>query len=369
MKPVRIGIIGCGNISSIYFEADSKFPILDIVACADLDIERARAQAEKYGIPLACSVEELLAKPDIELILNLTIPSSHADIHLKALAAGKHTYGEKPLAIELEESKQILDLAAEKGLLVGSAPDTFLGGVLQTGRKLIDDGWIGKPISANAFLMSHGPESFHPNPDFFYQKGAGPLFDMGPYYLTALIHLMGPVKRVTGSAASYAKERMVTSEVNYGRRFPVETPTHVSGVLDFQNGAIATMVMSFDVWGTRLPFIEIHGTTGSMILSDPNEFGGKVLVKRQDYADFVEMPLTHGFTTNNRGIGLMDMAFAIREGRAHRASGELGYHVLEVMHGFYISSDSGQHYQLSSVCKKPELLPLGLTHQGFNRLE
>ena len=367
MKAVRVGIIGCGNISPIYFEAGSKFPILDIVACADLDMKRAQAQAEKYGIPHACTVDELLAMPDIELVLNLTIPASHADIHLKALAAGKHTYGEKPFAIELGEAKQILSLAEEKGLLVGSAPDTFLGGVLQTGRKLIEDRWIGEPIAANAFLMCHGPESFHPNPDFFYQKGAGPLFDMGPYYLTALVHLMGPIKRVTGSAASYAKERMETNEVNYGRKFPVETPTHVAGVLDFQNGAIATMVMSFDVWGSRLPFIEIHGTNGSMILTDPNEFGGKVLIKQQGDADFVEVALTHGFTTNSRGIGLMDMASAIREGRAHRASGELGYHVLEAMHGFYKASDSGQHYQMSSVCSKPELLPLGMSPQGFTK--
>ncbi|WP_337102487.1 Gfo/Idh/MocA family protein [Paenibacillus sp. YIM B09110] len=360
MKAVRVGIIGCGNISSIYFEAGSKFPILEIVACADLDMTRAQAQAEKYGIPYACTVDELLAMPDIELVLNLTIPASHADIHLKTLAAGKHTYGEKPLAIELEDAKQILSLAAEKGLLVGSAPDTFLGGVLQTGRKLIEEGWIGEPIAANAFLMSHGPESFHPNPDFFYQKGAGPLFDMGPYYLTALVHLLGPVKRVTGSAASYAKERMITGEVNYGRKFPVETPTHVAGVLDFHNGTIATMVMSFDVWGSRLPFIEIHGTAGSMILSDPNEFGGKVLIKRLDYNDFAEVPLSYGFTTNSRGIGLMDMAFAIRDGRAHRASGELGYR-------FYKASDSGQHYQMSSICDKPELLPLGMSQQGFTK--
>jgi predicted dehydrogenase len=296
----------------------------------------------------------------------LTIPSAHAEVHLRALENGKHTYGEKPLAIELEDAQKILSLAKEKGLLVGSAPDTFLGGGLQTCRKIIDDGWIGQPIAASACMMYHGPEKFHPNPDFLYQKGAGPMFDMGPYYLTALVNLIGPVRRMSGSTSTTFKERMVTGEHNYGRKFPVETPTHISGTLDFANGAVGTITTSFDVWGTRTPFhIEIHGTTGSLIVPDPNHFGGSVYIKRQGYSDFQEVPLTHGFTTNSRGLGLMDMAYAIASGTEHRASGELAYHVLELMHGFYISSDEGRHYQVKSTCNKPEPLPMDMPKNGF----
>jgi predicted dehydrogenase len=285
---------------------------LEIVACADLDIDRAKARAEEYSIPKYCTADELLADSDVEIVVNLTIPSAHAEVHLRALENGKHTYGEKPLAIE------------------------------------------------------HGPEKFHPNPDFLYQKGAGPMFDMGPYYLTALVNLIGPVRRMSGSTSTTFKERMVTGEHNYGRKFPVETPTHISGTLDFANGAVGTITISFDVWGTRTPFhIEIHGTTGSLIVPDPNHFGGSVYIKRQGYSDFQEVPLTHGFTTNSRGIGLMDMAYAIASGTEHRASGELALHVLELMHGFHISSDEGRHYQVKSTCNKPEPLPMDIPKNGF----
>jgi predicted dehydrogenase len=360
MRKVKVGIIGCGNISSIYFEAGKKFEVLDIVACADLDMERARASAEEFNVPKACTVEELLADPDIEIVINLTIPSAHAEIHLKALEAGKHTYGEKPLATELEDAKKILSLAEEKGLLVGSAPDTFLGGGIQTCRKLIDDGWIGEPIAATAFMMYHGPESFHPNPDFLYQKGAGPMFDMGPYYLTALVNLMGSIRRVTGSAKTSFKERSITNELNYGRTFPVETPTHIAGIMDFENGAVGTIITSFDVWGSRTPHIEIHGTTGSMIVPDPNTFGGPVYIKQHHQTDFTEIPLTHGFTENSRGLGVLDMAYAIQNGRAHRANGQMAYHVLELMHGFHIASEKGKHYEVKSSCDQPAPFPMNL---------
>ncbi len=366
MRKLKVGVIGCGNISSIYFQAGQKFEIFDIVACADLDLERAKACAEQFNIPKAYTTEELLGDEEIQLVINLTIPNSHADIHLRALEAGKHTYGEKPLAVELEDGRRILSLAKEKGLLVGSAPDTFLGGGIQTCRKLIDDGWIGEPIAATAFMMYHGPEKFHPNPDFLYQRGAGPMFDMGPYYLTALVNLMGPVRRVTGAARMTFEERMVRTEHQYGRKFPVETPTHITGILEFENGAIGTMITSFDVWGTCVPHIEIHGTTGSLIVPDPNHFGGSVYIKRQEFTDFVEVPLTHGFTENSRGLGVMDMAHAILHGGAHRANGELAYHVLEIMHGFHIASDEGRHYVVESSCHKPEPLPMNIPKNGLS---
>ncbi|MBD1383604.1 Gfo/Idh/MocA family protein [Metabacillus arenae] len=365
MNHLNVGIIGCGNISPIYFEAGKKFDVLNIVACADLNHEAAKQRAEEYNIPKACSVDELLSDPNIDLVINLTIPKAHADIHIRALEAGKHSYGEKPLAIDLKDAQKIQSIAKEKGLLVGAAPDTFLGAGIQTCRKLIDDGWIGEPVSANAFMMYHGPEIFHPNPDFLYQFGAGPMFDMGPYYLTALINLIGPVKKVSGFTRKTFEERIITGKQNYGRTFPVETPTHVSGIMEFDKGAIGTIITSFDVWGTKLPNIEIHGSLGSIIVPDPNHFGGTVYVKRHNYSEFVEVPLTHGFDTNSRGLGVVDMANAIINGQEHRANAEMSYHVLEIMHGFYLSSESNTHYELNSTCKKPEPFPMNFLKNGI----
>ncbi|WP_373228645.1 Gfo/Idh/MocA family protein [Cohnella sp.] len=366
MEKVKVGIIGCGNISPIYFEAGRKFGILDIVACADIDIERARARAEEFNIPRACTVDELLADPEIEIVINLTIPKAHADIHLRALEAGKHTYGEKPLAVKVEDGRQILSLAKEKGLLVGGAPDTFLGGAIQTARKLIEDGWIGRPIGATAFMVGPGPESWHPNPGFLYEEGAGPLFDMGPYYLSALVNLMGPVRRVTGLAQITHHERMITNQTNYGMKIPVETPTHIAGLLDFEIGAVGTLITSFDVWGSELPDIEIYGTTGTLSVPHPNFYDGSVKVKRQNQIGFTEIPLTHGFTQNSRGLGVMDMAYAIRNGRPHRANGDLCYHVLEIMHGLLQASREGKHYELLSTCDKPQAFPTDLPEHALD---
>ncbi|BBH20347.1 oxidoreductase [Paenibacillus baekrokdamisoli] len=358
MRKFKVGIIGCGNISSIYFTNIQHFHMLDITACADLDMNRARERAEQYGVPKACGVDELLADPDIDIVLNLTIPQAHAEIHLRALEAGKHTYGEKPLALDLEGGKRILSLAKKKGLSVGCAPDTFLGGSIQTCRKLIDDKWIGEPIGATAFMMSEGPESWHPNPGFLYEKGAGPMFDMGPYYLTTLIHLLGPIRRVAGSTRITFPERMITNDYNYGDTLQVQTPTHSAGILDFHNGAVCTMITSFDVLGSKLPHIEIYGTHGTLIVPDPNDFGGPILVKRHDWPDFKEIPMVYGFTGNHRGIGLMDMAHGIANGQLHRANGDLAYHVLEVMHGFELSSNAEQYYNVGSSCAQPESLPM-----------
>ena len=360
MEPTKIGIIGCGNISGIYLEAGKVFDILDIVACADLIPERATAKAAEYSVPKACSVKELLADPEIEIVVNLTIPKAHAEVGLAALEAGKSVHNEKPLAVTREDGARMLKIARDKGLLVGCAPDTFLGGGLQTCRKLIDDGWIGEPIAATAFMLCHGHEGWHPDPDFYYQPGGGPMFDMGPYYLTALVHLMGAVRRVTASTRITFSERLITSQPKYGTKIKVNVPTHIAGVMDFASGAVGTIVTSFDVWAAQVPRIEIYGTEGSLSVPDPNVFGGPVFVRRAGASDWSEVPLTHGYTQNSRGIGVADMAYALRSGRPHRANGTMAYHVLDIMHAFHDASREGKHVELSSTCTRPAALPLGL---------
>jgi len=360
MDKVKAGIIGTGNISGIYFRNGSRFESLEIVACADIDVERAIAKGAEYGVR-GCTVEELLADPEIEMVINLTIPRAHAPVNLKALEAGKHVYVEKPLAVTCEEGREVLELAGRKGLLVGSAPDTFLGGGIQTCVKLIEEGAIGTPIGATAFMLIGGHETWHPSPEFYYQPGGGPMFDMGPYYLTALVAMLGPIRRVTGSARISFPERTITSQPKAGTVIPVEVPTHIAGVIDFDAGPIATIITSFDVrGGTTLPRIEVYGSEGTLVVPDPNTFGGPVLMSRAGERGWVEVPLTHGCTDNARGIGAADMAKALRTGRAHRASGALAYHVLEAMHGFHIASAEGRHYAMSSTCTKPLPLPAGL---------
>ena len=357
--PVRVGLIGCGNISSTYFANLQRYPMLRLVACADLIPERAQAREAEFGVE-ARSIEGILADPEIELVLNLTIPRAHAEVALAALQAGKSAYNEKPLAIRREDGRHMLELAGEKGVLVGGAPDTFLGGGIQTCRKLIDDGWIGEPIAASAFMTCHGHESWHPDPEFYYKMGGGPMFDMGPYYLTALVNLIGPVRRVTGSARITFPERTITSQPKYGTVIQVDVPTHVAGVIDFANGAVGTIITSFDIWGAQLPNIEIYGSAGSLRVPDPNGFGGQVLVRRAGAKEWSEVPLTHGYSENSRGVGVADMAYSLRFGRPHRASGELAYHVLDVMHAFHDASREGRHIELASTCRRPAPLPLGL---------
>ena len=361
MKPVKVGIIGCGNISDIYFENCGAFDILEVVACADLILDRAKEKAEKHGVKKACSVKKLLEQKSIEIVVNLTVPNAHASVALAALRAGKSVHSEKPLAVTSEDGRKLLDLAAKKKLLVGAAPDTFLGAGLQTCRKLIDDGWIGEPVAATAFMLCHGHENWHPDPAFFYKAGGGPMFDMGPYYLTALVSLLGPVQRVCSSTRITFAERTITSEPKYGTKVTVNTPTHIAGVMDFANGAVGTIVTSFDVWASENPCIEIHGTTGSMQVPDPNGFGGPVRVRRAGASQWQETPLTHGFEENSRGIGVADMAYALRTGRRHRTNEALAYHVLDVMHAFHDSSDQGKHAILASTCERPAPLPMDLT--------
>lgn len=360
MSRTKVGVVGCGDISGIYLQTDRVFDVLDIVACADLILDRAKARAEEFDVPRACTTEELLADPDIEIVINLTNPDAHAEVAFKAIEAGKSVHNEKPLTTDREDARRLLEAARARGLRVGCAPDTFLGAGLQTCRKLIDDGWIGTPVAATAFMLCHGHESWHPNPDYYYQPGAGPMFDMGPYYLTALTNLMGPVSRVSGSARITFPERIITSQPLYGTTIKVNTPTHVAGILEFASGAIGTIITSFDVWAHRLPCIEIYGTDGTMSVPDPNGFGGPVRVRRPGAEDWSEVPLTHGYARNSRGIGVADLAYALRSGRPHRASGELGFHVLDIMHAFLESAHQRRHIDLTSTCTRPAPLPMGL---------
>ncbi len=366
MKSTAIGIIGCGNISSIYLQnCHQRFRGVHVAAVADIDVSRAQARASEFGVANAYTVEQLLADPDIQIVVNLTVPAAHGEVALKAIAAGKSVYNEKPLAVTRAEAQAMLQNAAAKGVRVGGAPDTFLGAGLQTARKLIDDGWIGRPIGATAFMMGRGPEGWHPNPHFFYQPGAGPMFDMGPYYLTALTTLLGPVNRVSGSAQISFAERTITNSIQYGEKIPVNTPTHVVGVLDFAAGAVATIITSFDVWHSTLPWLEIYGSAGTMLVPDPNNFDGEVKVRRAGEEEWRVMPLSHSFAQNSRGLGVLDMAMAIQEKRPHRASGELTYHVLDIMHAIHDSSRAGQHVTLTSGPERPAPLPMGMDNKGF----
>jgi predicted dehydrogenase len=352
-QAIRVAIVGCGNISDIYFQNLAKFEAVRVVACADLDLARAQATASKYGIARAGTLSDMLNDPDIDLILNLTTPDAHASVALAALQAGKHVYNEKPLALELKDAITMLELATSKNLRVGGAPDTFLGGGLQTCRQLIDDGAIGIPLAASAFMTCPGHESWHPNPAFYYQPGAGPMFDMGPYYLTALVSLLGSVRRVTGQARVSFTERTITSQPKYGEKISVNTPTHVTGLLEFENGVQGTIITSFDVWAANLPFIEIYGSEGSLSLPDPNTFGGAVKLFSKDEKIWKDIPITRSYTENSRGLGVADMAHGIQTDQPHRASGELALHVLEVMHGFLESSHLGRHIKINSQCDRP----------------
>ena len=310
-------------------------------------------------MPAVRTVTELLADPAIEIVLNLTTPEAHALIAREALEAGKGVYNEKPLATALEDGKRLVESARSRGLRLGAAPDTFLGGGLQTCRQVIDEGAIGQPVAATAFMLIHGHEAWHPDPDFYYQKGGGPLFDMGPYYLTALISLLGAVRRVTGSARVTFSERMIRSEPRFGERIAVEVPTHLAAVLDFANGPIVTLVTSFDVWASEMPRLEIYGSEGSLSLPNPNTFGGPVRIRGADDDAWRDVPVTRPFTENSRGLGVADMATALRTGAPHRASGDLAYHVLEVMHAVETASREGRHVEIESRCARPEPMDEG----------
>ena len=361
MEKVKIGIIGCGNISGIYLQnLTSTFVNTEVWAICDLVEERVKEAQQKYNIPNIFTMEEMLACPDIQIIINLSTPQYHFELCKKILEAGKHAYVEKPLSLELEQALELIKIAEKNKLLLGCAPDTFMGAGLQTCRKAIDDGLIGDVIGATAFMVCHGHESWHPDPEFYYDIGGGPMLDMGPYYMTALVSLIGPAKTVAGMNAVTFKERTITSEKKFGKVIDVKVPTHVAGTVEFQNGAIATVITSFDVWGSTLPRIEIYGSRGTLIVPDPNTFGGDVKIKTYFQDEFKEVPLTHIYAENSRGLGVADMADAICSGRTNIASGELACHVLEIMKAFQLSSDSKSFIELKTKCSRPEPLKIGL---------
>ena len=360
---MKVGLIGCGTVSPKYLKNLPRYPGGEVTVCSDIDVDRARSKAEEFGVPRSCSVGELLADPDVELVVNLTPPDRHAEVSLAAMAAGKYVYSEKPLAVAREDGEAIMREASKRGVMVGCAPDTFLGGGIQTCRKLIDDGQIGRPIAATAFMLNHGHEHWHPAPAFYYKKGGGPMFDMGPYYLTALITLLGPIRRVSGSHGSGFAERTITSPPLSGQTVEVEVPTHVAGVLDFQNGAIVTIVTSFDVWASQAPRIEIYGTEGTLSVPDPNRFGGPVMVQR-GRGEWREAPLTH--PEGGRGLGVAEMAAALRAGRGSRVDAAMANHVLDVMHAVHESSDDGRHVTLGTGCEPPTAVTPGQVEGDFN---
>lgn len=375
MKKFRIGLVGCGVISDIYLQTCRKFDILEVVACASLDIDESRAKAAQYNIPRACTPDEIFADPDIDCVLNLTIPAAHAEISLKALEAGKHVYSEKPFATSVEEGRKVLALAEAKGLCVGNAPDTFLGGRMQTCRRLIDEGLIGKPTGITAFACTHGVERHHPNPDFYYQEGGGPLLDLGPYYLTAMISLLGPVKRCCGFSRRTFAELMIESQPRHGEMMTVEVDTHVCGLLEFTDGVVGSLMMSFDIWDSQLPRLEVYGELGTLCLADPdptdgtNIFGGQLLCKTRKTSRWAYKPRsknleawdvavnTHGYNEDSRGLGLADLAYAVRDRRPARASGEMAFHVFDIMMGILHSPQTGSYRVLESTCIKPAPLP------------
>jgi predicted dehydrogenase len=360
-EKVRIGVIGCGRISGQYLWMAKQFPLLDVVACADLNVEVAQAKAAEFNVPRGCSVPDLLANPAIELVLNLTIPVAHAPVSLQALRAGKHVYCEKPLGITREEGRQVLAEAEQRRLKVGCAPDTFLGSGLQTARKLIDDGVIGRPLAFTASMMCRGHESWHPSPEFYYQPGGGPMLDMGPYYLTALLNLLGPVKRITGAASIAIPQRTITSEPLRGKRFAVQTPDHVAGTMEFQNGCIGTIMTTFatlhPVYDGNQPVV-IYGETGTLRVLDPNLFDGPCHVRGEHDAEWREVPpafpLGYG-----RAIGAADMAAGLRAGRPFRASGEQAMAVLDLMQGFLDSASVGQAFTPTVPYARPTPLRAG----------
>ena len=362
MDPVGIGIIGCGNISGAYLNAARVFPILKVRAVADMNREAAEARGAEFDVPVK-SVEELLADPQIEIVVNLTVPGAHVEVGLKAIAAGKHVHSEKPLGITVAEAKRLIDAAAAKGLRVGSAPDTFLGGAHQTCRKMIDEGAIGQPIGGTAFFGTAGHERWHPSPTFYYLEGGGPMLDMGPYYITDLVNLLGPVKRVAGLASRMRSERLITSEPLNGTMMKVEVATHVAGTMEFHSGALVTIVMSFDIARHDHRPIELYGSDGAISVPDPNNFGGQIETATASMANWRAVPTLHAYANGNfRIIGVADMAQAIRTGRPHRASGALAFHVLEVMEAFQRSSDTGTHIAIESRPERPAMLPVELAN-------
>jgi len=353
---VGVGVIGAGVISSTYLENLTSFPDLEVLFVADIDVDRARAQAEKFGVPGSGTVDELLADARIELVVNLTVPAAHAEVATRAIRAGKHVFTEKPFALDRESGKALLAEANRLGLRVATAPDTFLGAGLQAAKREIEGGRVGRPLTALALLQASGPESWHPNADFLYAKGAGPLFDMGPYYLTALVQNFGAVKRVAATASTSRPTRVIASGPRAGEQFPVEVPTHVSALLEFESGASAQAVFSFQSALGRHGFVEIAGETGTVVLPDPNGFDGEVALVLDGVE---EREVTTTTALAGRGTGVLELARAIRADLPERASGEQAYHVLDIMVSIIEATETGAWVEVESGVAPAESLPIG----------
>lgn len=353
---VGVGVVGCGTISSAYLSNLTAATGMRVVAVADLDGERARARAAEFGVPLATDLDTLLGLAEVELVIDLTVPAAHHEVNRRALLAGKGVYSEKPLAVNSEQARELLSLAAERGLPLGGAPDTFLGAGQQTVAAALDAGVIGRPFAAVMNMVSRGPESWHHSPEFFFQPGAGPLYDIGPYYVTALVNIFGPVAGVVAASSRAFATRVIGSGPRAGGEFAVGTDTHVTLLLEFAGGQTATLLTSFDVAASDLPRFEVFGTEGTLSAPDPNTFGGPVRVRRSQAQAWEELPLGPGHVTNARGIGAMELALARREGRAPRVGGELAAHVLEVLDGAMASVASGAKHSVASRPPRPPRL-------------
>jgi predicted dehydrogenase len=365
-KKLGIGVIGCGNISKAYFSLAPLFRGIEMRACADINMDAARARADEFKLR-ADTVEGLLAAEDIDIIVNLTIPAVHYEVSKQVLDAGKHVYSEKPFVLSVEEGLDLKKRAETEGLRIGSAPDTFLGGAHQLVRELIDAGKLGKITSGSCYVMSHGMEHWHPNPDFFFQPGAGPVLDVGPYYITNLIQLIGPVKQVAAFASIPAKERTISSQPRKGQKVPVNTPTTIHGIMEFHNGAVVTLNASWDVWAHGHAPMELYGEAGTVFVPDPNFFGGDVRITREGEPvkrlpkwnhpfGVANQKHDHGMMANYRTAGLADMAVAIVEGRPHRCSMELALHAVDVMTGILRSGETGKFVPMQTSCERPAAL-------------
>jgi predicted dehydrogenase len=353
---VKVGIVGCGVISSHYAKNAAAFDSFEITACTDLDRGAAERLAEEHGL-VAVSIDELLADPEIGIVLNLTPPVAHARVIHQALAAGKHVYSEKPLATLAVDAATLVAEAARRGLLLGCAPDIFLGSAYQRARRLIDEGAIGEPISASAAMLLGNQTSWHPDADLFYADGAGPLLDMGPYYLTGLVALLGPVKRVAGFASTRVHERTLEIGPRAGVSFVSQTPTHTAGLLELEQGITASLIASFEAPSQYVCDLEIHGTDGRLTLPDPNSFGGPLRI-RQGGGEWQDVPYATRGPRDARGIGLADLADAIEHGRPHRASSEMALHIVDVARTILSAAAEGRTIELATTMTQPEPLPI-----------
>jgi predicted dehydrogenase len=353
--PVGVAVVGCGTISTAYLRNMTSFPDLRVLFCADIDIERAKAQAAAFEVPGAGTVAEAMAEPEVEIVVNLTVPAAHAEISNAAIASGKSVWVEKPLALDSASARELTANAATAGVRIGCAPDTVLGAGLQTARRLIDSGVIGPPQTGLALLQGPGPESWHPDPEFLFQPGAGPLFDMGPYYLTALATVFGPATRVAAVSRIAKPTRVIGSGPRAGAEFRVEVPTHVSALVEYESGQAATIVLSFDSPLSRHGFVEISGTAATLAMPDPNRFDGDVRIHDLGSRDWTAVPASG--PADGRGLGVLDLARGLRSGAAHRASGEIALHVLEILEAIDRSAVTGTFEPVLTSFTRPAALP------------